>query len=106
MYIRMVFVKVKQGKMDDFRNTYEKEVIPIVKAHKGHRYIHLLECRENESEGISVTSWDSEGDYEAYIKSGDFERTAKTYSPLFAEEPIEKSYEVTASSEPLILRIF
>jgi len=102
----MVFVKLKKGKMDEFRDIYEKEAIPIVKEHKGSRYVHLLASRESENEGISVTSWDSKKDYETYIESGDFERTSRQYTPMYAEDPVEKSYEVISSSEPLLLRIF
>lgn len=106
MYIRMVFMKLTEGKMDEFREIYTSEIIPTVGKHKGNRYAHLLECREDENDCISVTAWDTRGDFEAYIKSGDFDKSSRTYSPMYAKEPIEKSYEVTASSEPLILRIF
>lgn len=106
MYVRMVYLNLKEGKMDDFRNLYTKEVIPTVTKHKGNRFVHLLECREDEYEGISVTAWDTKGDFETYLKSGDYERLSEKYEPLYAKEPILKSYEITASSEPLILRIF
>ena len=106
MYVRMVFLTLKEGKMDDFRNIYTKEVIPTVRAHKGNRFVHLLECRENESEGISLTAWDTRADFETYLKSGDFEKLNMKYEPIYVKEPVLKSYEVTASSEPLLLRIF
>ena len=106
MYVRMVFLKLKEGEMDAFREAFSSEVIPTVTAHKGNRFNHLLECRENKNEGISVTTWDTREDFEAYLKSGDYERTSEKYLPMFADEPVIKSYEVTASSEPLILRIF
>jgi heme-degrading monooxygenase HmoA len=102
----MVYLKLKEDEIDTFRQAFSSDVIPIVKAHKGNRFNHLLECRENKSEAISVTTWDTKGDFEAYLKSGDYERTSEKYLPMFADEPIIKSYEVTASSEPLILRIF
>jgi len=63
----MVFVTLKEEKMDDFRDVYTKEIIPTVKAHKGNRFVHLLECREEENEGISVTAWDTKGDLEANL---------------------------------------
>ena len=106
MYVRMVFITLKEGKMDEFRNVYTNEVIPTVKSHEGNRFAHLLECRENENEGISLTAWDTRGDFENYLNSGDFERLSKKYEPMYAKDPVLKSYEVTASSEPLILRIF
>jgi heme-degrading monooxygenase HmoA len=106
MYVRMVFLNLKEGKMDEFRDLYMKEVIPTVKSHKGNRFVHLLECRENENEGISVTAWDTKGDFETYLKSGDFERLNKKYEHMYSKNPVLRSYEVTASSEPLLLRIF
>jgi len=106
MYVRMVYLNLKEGKMDEFRNLYTEEVIPTVKKHKGSRFVHLMECRENENEGISITSWDTIGDFEAYLGSGDFEKLSNQYEPMYTKEPILKSYEITASSEPLILRIF
>lgn len=106
MYVRMVFLTLKKGAMDEFRDVYTKEVIPTVRKHKGNRFVHLLECRENENEGISLTAWDTGGDFEDYLKSGDYERLSNKYEPMYAKDPVLKSYEVTASSEPLILRIF
>jgi heme-degrading monooxygenase HmoA len=102
----MVYLTLKEGKMDEFRETYSREVIPTVQKHKGNRFVHLLECREHENEGISITAWDTKGDFETYLSSGDYERLTKKYEPLYALDPVLKSYEVTASSEPLILRIF
>ncbi|MBW1764555.1 MAG: antibiotic biosynthesis monooxygenase [Deltaproteobacteria bacterium] len=106
MYVRMVYLNLKEGKMDEFRILYTNEVIQTVKKHKGNRFVHLLECRENENEGISLTAWDTSEDFEKYLQSGDYERLTKKYEPMYAIEPLLKSYEVTASSEPLILRIF
>ena len=106
MYVRMVYLTLKKGKMDEFRDVYTKEIIPTVKKHKGNRFVHLLECREDEREGISVTAWDTKGDFENYLKSGDYEKLSQKYEPMYEKDPVLKSYEVTASSEPLILRIF
>ena len=106
MYVRIVFLTLKEGKMDELRESYSKEVIPTVKAHKGNRFVHLLECREDINEAISVTAWDTRGDLEAYLTHGDFERMSEKYTHMYAKDPVIKSYEVTASSEPLILRIF
>jgi len=106
MYVRMTFFKVKPGKRDEIRNTYVNHVIPAHKEHKGIRFVHLLECMEPEDEGISITAWDTKGDLEAYEKSGSYQRILAMFTDLMAGPPTLKSYEVTASSEPMILRIF
>jgi heme-degrading monooxygenase HmoA len=106
MYVRMTFFRVKEGKMDDLRNLYNKEVIPAHKNHKGVRFVHLLECQDSVNDGISVTAWDTKADVDAYEKSGDYEKLVTMFREMYSGEPVLKSYEITASSEPILLRIF
>lgn len=105
MYIRMTFFKVKPGEMDELRNVYVNEVIPAHKEHKV-RFVHLMEALDSKDVGISVTAWDTKGDLETYQKSGDYQQILSKFRSLLAEDPTMSSYEVTASSEPIILRIF
>lgn len=106
MYVRMTFFKLRQGKMQELRDLYNKEVVSAHKGHKGIRFVHLLESLDNKDEGISLTAWDTRADLEAYEKSGEYERLVAKFKNMYAEEPLLKSYEVTASSEPIILRLF
>ena len=106
MYVRMTLFKLKTGKMGELRELYNKEVVSAHKGHKGIRFVHLLESLDNKDEGISVTAWDTKADVEAYEKSGDYEKLVAKFKNMYAEEPLLKSYEVTSSSEPILLRIF
>jgi len=106
MYVRMTFFKLREGRMQDLRDLYNKEVVSAHKSHKGIRFVHLLESLDNKDEGISITAWDTKADVEAYEKSGDYEKLVAKFRHMYAEEPLLKSYEVTASSEPILLRIF
>jgi len=106
MYVRMTLFKLKTGKMAELRELYNKEVVSAHKGHKGIRFVHLLESLDNEDEGISITAWDTKADVEAYEKSGEYEKLVTKFKNMYAEEPLLKSYEVTASSDPIILRIF
>jgi heme-degrading monooxygenase HmoA len=106
MYVRMTFFKVKDGKMDLLRDLYNKDVISAHKNHKGIRFVHLLECLDDTNEGISVTAWDTKADLDAYEASGDYERLRGLFNEMYNGVPSLRSYEVTASSEPILLRIF
>jgi heme-degrading monooxygenase HmoA len=106
MYVRMTFFKLREGRMQDLRDLYNKEVVSAHKSHKGIRFVHLLESLDHKDEGISITAWDTKADVEAYEKSGDYEKLVAKFKHMYAEEPLLKSYEVTASSEPILLRIF
>jgi heme-degrading monooxygenase HmoA len=106
MYVRMTFFKVKDGKMDALRDLYNKDVISAHKNHKGIRFVHLLECLENRNDGISVTVWDTKADLDAYEATGDYDRLRGLFNEMYSNVPSLSSYEVTASSEPILLRIF
>ena len=68
--------------------------------------MHLLESLDDTNEGISVTAWDTKADVDAYEKSGDYDKLVGLFNEMYSSEPSLKSYEVTASSEPILLRIF
>jgi len=106
MYVRMTFIKIKSGRMDAFRTLYNEQVIPTMQKQKGIRFTHLLEGVENRDEGISITAWDTKADLDAYEKSGVYESLVEKFKDFYSSPPVLKSYEVTASSEPIILRIF
>ncbi len=106
MYVRIVSLTIKEGKMDEYREAYSNDVIPTVQAHKGSRFVHLLEGRENPNEALSITAWDTKEDLEKHLAHKDFERLDPKFSPFYDKEPVINSYEVTASSDPMIIRIF
>jgi heme-degrading monooxygenase HmoA len=58
--------------MEEFKRLYEQQVIPALRSVKGCRYIYLTERANRRDEVISVTSWDSKADAEAYEQSGKF----------------------------------
>lgn len=106
MYIRMTFVQLKPDQKEAARKLYDNEVIPAHKGRKGLRFVHLLESMDNKDEGIAVTAWDTREDALAYEKAGDYLKLVGKFKDLIAGEPELKSYQITASSEPLLLRIF
>ena len=94
MYVRMTYFSVKNGKMPELRELYNKEVINTHKQHKGIRFVHLLECLENPNEGISVTAWDTKADLDTYEKSGDYERLLSLFKDMYSATPSLRSFEV------------
>lgn len=106
MYIRMTFVQLKPDKKEAARKLYDQEVIPAHKDRQGLRFVHLLESMDNKNEGIAVTAWDTKEDALSYEKGGDYQKLVGKFNDLIDGEPRLKSYQITVSSEPLLLRIF
>lgn len=106
MYIRMTFVNLKPGKKEAARKLYNDEVIPAHKGRKGLRFVHLMESMDEAGGEIAITAWDTKEDVAAYEKSGDYEIQLGKFKEMITGEPVLKSYQISASSEPLLLRIF
>ena len=74
IWLRIVSLKILPGRMDEFKRLYAEHSIPALRGVKGCRYVYLLESDERSHEVLSVTSWDSKQDAEAYENSGLFEQ--------------------------------
>jgi len=85
IWLRIVSLRVRQGKMEEFKRSYLEQVIPTLRTVKGCRYIYLTENAEKPNEVISVTSWDSKEDAEHYQKSGLFDRLLQSQKDLLSE---------------------
>ncbi len=86
-YLRLVSVKLKPGKLDEYKRMYESEIIPSLQATRGCRHAYLTTPNSQGNEAISITIWDRKTDAEAYERSGLFarllEKTKHLYSELF-----------------------
>jgi quinol monooxygenase YgiN len=94
VWVRLTFGKVKLDKADELRKIYYEELIPIVKARKGCIDIFMMESVETPGELISLTSWESKADGDAYESSGTYQEMLKRVQHTFAETPTLKSYTV------------
>lgn len=85
LYLRIVSVKIKPGKIEEFKEIYSKEIIPALHSVKGCRYAYSIGSIEDKNEVISVTIWDSKEDADAYEKSGFFDKLTEKLKHTFAE---------------------
>ncbi len=72
MWVRIISLKVKPGKMEEFSEFYVSHVIPRLRAVRGCRYVYLTGKAQRPDEILSVTSWDTKDDAERYEQSGAF----------------------------------
>ena len=70
MFLRIVSVKLKPEKKDEFRGLYIHEIIPALEATQGCRHAYLLMPDRDKSEAMSVTIWESKAAAEAYEAGG------------------------------------
>jgi heme-degrading monooxygenase HmoA len=85
MFMRIVNLKVKEGKQGDLARFYENRVIPALKASEGCFYAALLQPSDDDLECISMTFWQSREAAEAYEKSGLYDELLDESDDFLAE---------------------
>lgn len=85
MWVRIVSLKLRPGKFEEFKQLYSEHVIPALRSVRGCRYMYLTERSDRKDEVLSVTSWESKEDAENYEKSGLFARLLESQQGTLSE---------------------
>ena len=85
MFVRIVSVKVQEGKQDEFKKIYSEIIIPELKSVKGCQYAYLIESVNEEDEYISLTVWDNKEDADIYESSGKFTELVNKIKHTFSQ---------------------
>ena len=115
MFMRLVQLNVEMQMVDNFRETYNNDIINRLQEMPGCRFVGLIESGTEESEFISLTLWDTQEHAESYEKSGVYDELLGKLKPFLqnssewkvqlsenleleykpvAEEPVIKKYSV------------
>ncbi len=84
LYVRILSIRVKPGKMAEFRTIYEHEILPTLYETRGCRYAYLTEEAGEPDDALSLTVWDRKEDADEYENGGRFESLVKKTSHLLA----------------------
>lgn len=96
IWVRIVSLKLRPDSVDAFKQDYIARVIPALRSVHGCRYVYLTERADRPNEVISVTSWTSRQDAEAYERSGLFMKLLESQQHLLSElYQWKKSHERT-----------
>lgn len=64
--VRIVLLKIAQGKAEEFKKIYGKSVVSTLRTVKGCRHVFLSQSAGNPNEFISTTVWNSVEEADAY----------------------------------------
>jgi len=73
MFVRIVSLKIQEGKVEEFEKIYSSVIIPTLKKVRGCRYAFLTKSVGEPNEFISVTVWDKKEDADEYEASGKYQ---------------------------------
>lgn len=83
IYLRMVSLKFKEGKVDEFKKHYEEKVIPLLRSVKGCKTAFLAAPSDSPNELISVTEWEDEKAAQEYEHGGQFDAILESQREFF-----------------------
>jgi quinol monooxygenase YgiN len=103
MFVRIVSLKVQEDKLEEFKQLYQKVIIPTLKTVEGCRYAFLTESVSELNEFISVTIWNKKEDAGKYEASGKFnelvDKIKHTLSQFYLwKMALEKDYSAKVAT--------
>lgn len=84
LFMRIVAVRVKPGRLADFRERWAQEVKPRLLETKGCRAVFLVEGFKSRPQILSVTVWDRQEDAIRYEMSGVFDELTSRLKEFFS----------------------
>ena len=94
MFVRHGVFEVVPGKLDELRETYNRDCVPIVRAAPGNIDVYLLESVDGAGPIIASTIWETEEYARAYEASGTAQQVVAKVRPFFARPPTLHSYRL------------
>lgn len=87
IYVRIVALKIQDGKLDEFKKIYSEVIIPAFKETKGCIQAFLTQSVSEEDDFLSMTIWESKAYAEEYESSGTYklllDKVKHTFSQFY-----------------------
>lgn len=94
MVVRLTSFNVTPAQAEEAKRIYREEVVSAVKKQQGNEDVMLLEPSDGSDEFISVTTWKTKADADAYESSGIYRELVDKLKGLFSGKPDLKTYNV------------
>jgi heme-degrading monooxygenase HmoA len=92
MIVRLTYLSFLPNNLVQAKQIYHDEVVPTVRKQKGNIDCRLLEPMDTGDEYISLTSWETKADADAYHSSGIYRDLVNKVKKDFAKDPVLKVY--------------
>ena len=95
MIVRMIHVQVAPNQYETARSMWKEHCAPLMIGAKGCLSEQLLACQDVPGEMISMATWESKEDIDAYRSSPEHEEIQKrTRELLSGARAVVKTYEI------------
>lgn len=83
--MRILSLKVHQGKRAEFREMYNRQILPALRAEEGCLYAFLIDDGDKGGETVSVSLWDSMASIQRYEQEGRYHELLDKLRPTLGE---------------------
>ena len=97
MFTRIVECYVKNDKRQDFKDTLQQHVLPILRSQPGFVDLLALSSDDEPDRTVSISIWKSRSDAERYHRDH-FQEVTDALRPLLRDEPSVELYNVETST--------
>ena len=92
MIVRLTFLSFLPQNIVQAKKVFEEEIVPVVRRQRGNIDCRLLEPIEKTDDYISMTTWETKADADAYNSSGIYNDLVEKVRKDFAKDPVLKMY--------------
>jgi heme-degrading monooxygenase HmoA len=92
MIVRLTFLSFLPQNLIEAKRIYNEEVVPVVRKQRGNIDCRMLEPMEKTDDYISMTTWETKADADAYHSSGTYRDLVEKVRKDFAKDPVLKVY--------------
>ncbi len=85
MFVRILYLKIRENKAEEFKKIYYDTIVPEIKSTKGCINIFLSENLNSPNEFVSVTLWDNKQNAREYETGGKFDELVKKVRHTFSQ---------------------
>jgi len=93
MFVRLTYFGFKPEKLQELKKFYNETAIPTLKQQKGNLECRLLEPTDKKDDYISMTTWETKEDADAYESKGVYKKLVDQVRPFFSKEPVLRVYQ-------------
>jgi hypothetical protein len=96
MFARQVSVRLKSNLVSDYRNTFETEILPLLRKQKGFKDEIAL-SNPGSADAIAISLWENKADAETY-NTTTYPTVLKIVQGMIEGTPKVQTFEVVAST--------
>ena len=92
MIVRLTFLTILPQNVVQAKRVFEEEIVPVIRKQRGNIDCRLLEPIEKNDDYISMTTWETKADADAYNSSGIYRELVEKVRKNLAKDPFLKVY--------------